>query len=245
MKKLSFIIIASILSICSVMIISCNKNDDYEEVYCNLDVSNHTSLTRSSASDIEFGYGDNYSFNTVPQNESECMLWAMITIAKRNGIPIIVGNQNNEPIKKTISNAYTATDAYNYVKNLATSNKEWPICDVYGNPKENEGTQSYSGGAMPLSIAQSIAKTSGILEGGRIYFNSYEALQNHLNSSEWTSKHPNGTYIINQHNDESNGYGHASICNGLDSKGRLKYIDATHTSGRYTEEDGSTWTIIY
>lgn len=68
----------------------------------------------------------------------------------------------------------------------------------------------YTGGAMKPSLAAEVGKQSGILSGETLYFGSYEDMLSHLSSTEWSSKHPGGTYIICSHLDN-----HASICTGV------------------------------
>ena len=94
--------------------------------------------------------GSTTSPYTVPENEHECMLYAIISIAASRHIPITYresdGSGGYKKSTKTIGrNGFTATQAYNYVKSMATG-QDWTPCDVDGNPIEGAETYNYTGG---------------------------------------------------------------------------------------------------
>lgn len=237
MKKNYFM---AILGLCVLCLTNCNQEDD-KELFDSLDVSSHTSLTRSSAVDYESGatqsFGEKKNPYTVPVNQSECMLWAILTIAVDKKIPITMSDGKTI---KTIDNEYTAEEAYNYIKSIATG-KNFPACDVNGNIIDGHEPYNYSGGAMFPSIAKSIGQQSGILKGGYIHFNSYDELQGYIQQNIQIGTLKPGSYIICSEDGK-----HATVGKGIDKNGKLKYTDSSHISAKYNESDKvGGWTLIY
>lgn len=238
------IIIASLgmLAISAITFVSCSKDDELDG-FNSLDISDRTPTTRSSMSDFEPARQP--SPYEVPQNENECMLYAIISIAASKRIPITYVTSDGHggyqtKTKKIGQDGFTATDAYNYVKGLATG-QSWTPCDVYGNPIPDAEPYNYTGGAMAPSVARSIGEKSGILKGTTMYFNTYEELQAYISTPSFKKDHPSGTYIIN-----SDSAGHAVIGKGVDNKGNVKYSDANHGSSKYKDsEKNGGWTLIF
>lgn len=117
------------------------------------------------------------------------MLYAIISIAASRHIPITYresdGSGGYRERTETIGrNGFTATQAYNYVKGLATG-QNWTPCDVDGNPIEGAETYNYTGGTMAPSVARSIGEKSGILQGTQMHFNSYNELQAYISTAEF------------------------------------------------------------
>lgn len=81
MKRLYYSFAACLLIAGGVAIVSsCNQEDDYDDFECNLDVTHHTSLRRSSANDLEpdQGGGERYEMNTYFPQEENCCYFAAI-----------------------------------------------------------------------------------------------------------------------------------------------------------------------
>lgn len=239
----TFAAVAAIVAASSF--ISCSSDDESDDYYYNLDVTSRTPTTRSANTDGDISFGSTVGPYDVPQNQDECMLYAIIKIAATKHIPIttVEVDKNGEFKTQTHTigrNNYTATMAYNYVKGLATS-QQWTPCDVSGNPIPNSESYNYTGGAMAPSVAASIAKQSGILRGQTIYFKTYNDLQKYISSDSFKNEHPAGTYIIN-----STEQGHASIGRGVDKNGYVKYTDAKNTNSSYKseEETAGSWMLI-
>lgn len=236
------------LVILAITIVGCSKDEDSDDYY-SLNISDRIPITRSVLSDWETGSSQTIggtSPYTIPQNENECMLYALISIAASKHIPINYitcdeQGKQTQLTKKIGENGFTAEKAYDYVKKLATS-QSWPPCDVYGNPIPNEEPKSYEGGAMSTSIAKSIGQQSGILKGEIMYFNTYEALVKYMRTPEFQNNHPKGTYIIS-----SESGGHSTIGNGVDKKGNVRYTDADHTfSTKYKDSEKSgSWSLLF
>lgn len=244
MKQCFILASMGMLVISAITVVSCSKDEEFDDFY-SLDISNRIPITRSAQADWETGSSQTIggkSPYTVPQNENECMLYALISIASSKSIPITYVTSEGKQITKTIGkNGFTAGDAYNYVKGLATS-QSWPPCDVYGNPILDEEPYSYKGGAMNPSVAKAIGKQSGILQGVMVYFKTYDDLQAYISTPEFKKNHPSGTYIIN-----SESGAHATVGKGVDSKGNVKYTDASHSlSTKYkdSEKEGGR-TLIF
>ncbi|MDO4172941.1 MAG: hypothetical protein Q4D28_09600, partial [Prevotellaceae bacterium] len=180
-----------------------------------------------------------------PQNENECMLHAIISIAVSKHIPIkyvtLDSNGNEQSITKEIGKGgFTATDAYNYVKGLATGHS-WTPCDDYGKPIINSTPYIYTGGEMAPSVAKAIGQKSGILKGGIEHFDTYEKLQEYINTASFKQEHPNGTYIINSSSGK-----HATVGKGVDNNGNIRYSDAEHYSSKYKDSERTgSWTLIF
>ena len=238
------------LAIVAINVVSCNENEELDDFYSlDLDVTSRTPITRSSMADYESGasqtLGGNTNPYTVPQNEGECMLYANISLAasKHLSITYRVSDVHCGYKKKTGTigrNGFTATQAYNYVKGMATS-QDWTPCDVDGNPIEGADTYNYTGGAMSPSVARSIGQQSGILQGTQIHFNSYDELQAYINTDNFKKTHPSGSYIISNDSGE-----HAVIGNGVDRNGNIIYSDANNHKSKYDESQRiGSWTLIF
>lgn len=140
MKKKIFLASLAMLAIVAIIVVSCNENEELDDFY-SLDVTSRTPITKSSMADYEPGAsqtigGSTTSPYTVPENEDECMLYAIISIAASRHIPITYresdGSGGYKKSTKTIGrNGFTATQAYNYVKSMATG-QDWTPCDVDG-----------------------------------------------------------------------------------------------------------------
>jgi len=249
MKKKLIMASIGMLAISVTTIISCGKDEDFDES-CELDVEFRTPITKSSQIDSEFetsatqtiGNQTNNKY-AIPKNEDECMLYAILSIAKKNNIPITIielDKKTGEFIKKTgtIGRTFTGAQAYEGVKNYATS-QEWPQCDVEGRVHPNSISYKYNGGTMAPSVAKSIGKQSGILQGAIMHFDSYEALNTCMLNPDFNAKHPKGTYIICNEN-------HAAVCNGVDRNGNIKYTDANNDNAKYRkDQQKGTWTLIF
>lgn len=223
---------------------SCSQEDDYydDEMYTLAEPM----ITRNGQIETQAfqTYGTSNSLYNVPQNKSECMLYAIISIATKKGIPItyqIPDGQGGytQTIKKIGKEGFSASDAYAQVKLMATS-KSWVPCDVYGNPIPNEEPYRYTEGEMAPSIAATIGKQSGILKGHILYFESYKALQTYMSTDSFNIQHPSGTYIIN-----STSGRHATVGRGVDKNGNVKYYDAEYTGKYKPEQQIGSWTLIY
>lgn len=245
MKK-GFILVSVGMLAISVIVVGCSKDEDHDDFY-SLDVSSRTPKNRSvwadgGASQTIGGMDNPYA---IPKNESECMLYAIISIASSKRIPITcVTSAENGGYKQTTNTigkgGFTAKKAYDYVKGLAMS-QSWSPCDVYGNPIPNSDPYSYEGGAMSPSVAREIGKQSGILQGVSMYFSSYGDLQSYMKTSDFKENHHSGTYIICG---ESGA--HAAIGKGVDKNGNVRYSDASHGNSKYGEsEQKGGWTLIY
>ena len=171
--------------------------------------------------------GSTTSPYTVPENEDECMLYAIISIAASRHIPITYresdGSGGYKKSTKTIGrNGFTATQAYNYVKSMATG-QDWTPCDVDGNPIEG------------------IGEKSGILQGTQMHFNSYNELKTYISTAEFKNNHPSGSYIISSDSGE-----HAVIGKGVDRKGNIIYSDAKNSRSKFKDsEKTGSWTLIF
>lgn len=77
--------------------------------------------------------------------------------------------------------------------------------------------------AIGASQHEAVILHSGILSGQVLYFESYTAMQEHLNAYAWKSAHPAGTYIIN-----SDGEQHASICTEIRENGDIRIKSAQY-----------------
>ena len=92
MKKKIFLASLAMLAIVAIIVVSCNENEELDDFY-SLDVTSRTPITKSSMADYEPGAsqtigGSTTSPYTVPENEDECMLYAIISIAASRHIPI-------------------------------------------------------------------------------------------------------------------------------------------------------------
>ena len=92
MKKKIFLASLAMLAIVAIIVVSCNENEELADFY-SLDVTSRTPITKSSMADYEPGAsqtigGSTTSPYTVPENEDECMLYAIISIAASRHIPI-------------------------------------------------------------------------------------------------------------------------------------------------------------
>lgn len=240
----TFAAVAAIVAASSF--ISCSSDDESDDYYYNLDVTSRTPTTRSANMDGDFSFVGVTGLYDVPKNPDECMLYAIISIAAQRHIPIttVEPDGKGDFLTKTHTigkNGYTASSAYAYVKGLATS-QQWTPCDVSGNPIPDSESYSYTGGAMSPSVAASIAKQSGILQGTTVFFKTYGKLQEYISTDSFKKEHPAGSYIIN-----SDSQGHASIGRGLDKNGYVKYTDAEKTNSSYKteEETAGSWTLIF
>lgn len=241
-KFLSFLL--GLLCISGGAIVSCNQDDYYEDdSNCILDISYHTSLTRSASWDSESGQhlGDNP--NNIPVYYGECELWAMVSIAKDNDIPITTGHKDNgDPINNTIGDYnFPAATAYETIKGMAMAN-EWPECDTNYNPIPNGHNQKYEGGAMPISIARSVGKEAGVIKGNTRKFSNYDDMLLYLQSDEWKEKNLDGKYMIHDNTDQ-----HTTIGLGFNSDGILRYRDSsTHSSSFNTKKCSEhSYTIMW
>ena len=86
MKKSFLWASLAMLAIVAINVVSCDENEELDDFYSlDLDVTSRTPITRSSMADYESGasqtLGGNTNPYTVPQNEGECMLYAIISIA--------------------------------------------------------------------------------------------------------------------------------------------------------------------
>lgn len=249
MKRKIFLASLAMLAIIAIIVVSCNENEELEDFY-SLDVTNRTPITKSSMADYEPGAsqtigGSTTSSYTIPENEDECMLYAIISIAASRHIPITYresdGSSGYRERTETIGrNGFTATQAYNYVKGLATG-QNWTPCDVDGNPIEGAETYNYTGGTMAPSVARSIGEKSGILQGTQMHFNSYNELQAYISTAEFKKNHPSGSYIISSASGE-----HAVIGNGVDRKGNIRYSDAKNKGSKFKDSEKiGSWTLIF
>ena len=249
MKKKIFLASLAMLAIVAIIVVSCNENEELDDFY-SLDVTSRTPITKSSMADYEPGAsqtigGSTTSPYTVPENEDECMLYAIISIAASRHIPITYresdGSGGYKKSTKTIGrNGFTATQAYNYVKSMATG-QDWTPCDVDGNPIEGAETYNYTGGAMAPSVARSIGEKSGILQGTQMHFNSYNELKTYISTAEFKNNHPSGSYIISSDSGE-----HAVIGKGVDRKGNIIYSDAKNSRSKFKDsEKTGSWTFIF
>ena len=228
MKKKIFLASLAMLAIVAIIVVSCNENEELDDFY-SLDVTSRTPITKSSMADYE----------------DECMLYAIISIAASRHIPITYresdGSGGYKKSTKTIGrNGFTATQAYNYVKSMATG-QDWTPCDVDGNPIEGAETYNYTGGAMAPSVARSIGEKSGILQGTQMHFNSYNELKTYISTAEFKNNHPSGSYIISSDSGE-----HAVIGKGVDRKGNIIYSDAKNSRSKFKDsEKTGSWTLIF
>ena len=81
------------LAIVAIIVVSCNENEELDDFY-SLDVTSRTPITKSSMADYEPGAsqtigGSTTSPYTVPENEDECMLYAIISIAAGTSLLLI------------------------------------------------------------------------------------------------------------------------------------------------------------
>ncbi len=242
MKKKFIMFATGIFAIATITtIVSCNKDSDYDS-FCGLDINDNTPLTRSIANETGSGIED--SSKVIPINKDECMLYAIVRMAERNNIPIKVKENKDGQLvesEKKIGPNYYASSAYEYIKSIATQNT-WPVCDVNGNPIAGENPQSYSGGAMPLSIGAAVAQQAGILSGTIMHFDSYDEVISFINTPQWKYEHPDGSYLISNDSEK-----HVGICDGVSSGGNLKYIDANAGDHKYTKKKNGNdeWTVIF
>ena len=223
-------------------ILSGCDQEDGDESFNYLDVSSIAPLTRSSAADLEGGAtqsigGSSTSPFSVPINDNECMLWSILTIAAENHIPITMSDGTTT---KKIGYSYTAEQAYNYIKGIATS-KTFPACDVNGDEIDGQDPYNYGGGAMFPSIAKSIGKQVGILKGELIHFDSYDKLQEHIQRNIQDGNLKSGKYIISSEDGK-----HATVGKGIDKRGNIRYTDSKNNSSKYEDyEKVGGWTLIY
>lgn len=218
---------------------SCSSElDQFEDDGWSNEEGPTTLATRSVGGSGDDWYGSNSSnLYTIPDEESECMLYALISIAKANKV---VFKYSNEEYEIGVQ-GYSATAAYNYVKGLATC-RSWPTCDVYGNIIEDGPYFNYSGGSMKPSVARTIGMEAGILKGYIEYFPSYKGLCDHLKDPK-DHEHKKNTYIISREDGL-----HSTIGMGLSDKGNAKYYDkdtGTTTYSKKDREGDGYWLIIY
>ena len=194
----------------SILIVGCSEDTDLFET-ADLDVNQTVPLaTRSNPQDIYTGnQPQKESYLNVPKEEGECMLNAIIQIAV---------DKNKKVFGHSISERYPASYAYEVVKECAM---DYVKMDSNGNPDPTY--VPYTGGAMTPSLAAEVGRKSGILSGQVLYFESYTAMQEHLNAYAWKSAHPAGTYIIN-----SDGEQHASICTEIRENGDIRIKSAQY-----------------
>jgi len=249
--KIKLFLTSLVVGLCAVLVLSCSKDDEYEDFY-SLDINSHTPATRSSMNDWqETGASQTYGGPTqdiyyVPQHEDECMMYAIISIAKDNQKVISFKDKNGKIIKKRIgqnlgnNKVFSATVAYETVKGMATS-QMWPVCDDSGKPIEGGGEHEYTKGAMEPTIAVAIGKESGILSGVIQYFDSFDELQDYIEKTSFQQKHKKGTYIICSKKGR-----HATIGYGI-RKGEIQYKDAKHQNRTAydNEEKEGKWSLIY
>ena len=242
MKHFCYSCLTCLLITCGIAIVSCNQDEYYDElINDDLEVSHHTYLTRSSPIDFESGQtlGDNP--NIIPVNYNECELWAMVSIAKENKIPIITGHdKNGNACHQTIDPySFPASTAYEFVKGVATSN-DWPECDGNGDPTNSGNTIGYNGGAMPLTIAKAVGKETGILTGVTRRFHNYDLLMEFLDSQEWRSKELDGKFMIHDEMDK-----HTIVGLGFDKKGKFKYRDSSTRSQTFERTKDHSFILMY
>lgn len=100
------------LALGAITIISCSKDEGWDDHYKYLNVEFMTPKTRST-NGIEI-VSSGPSLYDIPLYENECMLYAIISIARKNNIPI---KQIDGSEPKTIDKGnYSATSAYNLLK---------------------------------------------------------------------------------------------------------------------------------
>lgn len=250
MKKSIIFVSLGMFVISSIALVGCSKDEELDAFY-SLDISSRIPITRSAQADWETGSsqtigGTSTSLYTIPQNENECMLYALISIASSKHIPITFitpdGQGGYSQTTKTIGKSgFSAEEAYRYVKELATG-RSWIPCDVFGNPMTDGNPYNYEGGAMAPSVAKTIGQQSGILQGETMYFKTFDELHSYMNTPEFKINHPKGTYIIS-----SESGAHATVGMGVDSNGNVRYTDADHnfsTKYKDSEKNGS-WTLIF
>lgn len=246
MKKFT-LLATSIIPIMAIVVVSCEKDDELNEFNYDLDVNSNVTLTKSvqsppyeTGATQTLGGTDKYS---IPIYEDECMMYAMISIAKQKKSTITYLEQNSMGGYKEkhgkIGNV-SASVIYEGVKNVASVG-EWSPYDNKGNVTPVDQTNHYSGGEMLPSMACEVGKKSGILDGKQIYFSSYEEMENYIKNPTFQINHPAGTYIIC-----SDSEAHATIGKGIDRNGNIKYSDATHSNSKYSlSQRVGSWSIIY
>ena len=209
-----------------IFFVGCDKDSDPLDESSNLDANHMVRLsTRSAPFDL---VQNNSNYKTVPKEENECMLNAMLQIAIDKHLKVF---------GTYISSENPAEKAYNKVKNCAMN---YVKTDENGN--RVPGYEQYKGGDMLPSLAAVIGKQCGILSGNTLHFESYEKMQETISSEQWRNNHPDGTYIIS-----SEGQKHASICTGFDKKGNVKIKSAQ--DGPDTMKSGNKeytgFTVVY
>lgn len=220
MKKINFFL-GMVSFIGAYTITSCNSNEDYEQEFLGLDVSQNVPLTRSGAYDGVIEQNSHWydeitdKWKEVPKNENECALNALIRVAMNNKTKINRENSDGSKEQKRISSRWTATDAYGYAHEKAF--------EMF----------NYKGGELTGSQLHSLGQKLGILKSKEpMHFDSYEDMQRTLSSPEWQAEHPGGSYMINDNNDR-----HTSIGNGVDRNGNISIWSAEYKGSHQLHRD--------
>ena len=267
MKRKTLLFLSSSLVFTSAFFVaSCSSDDDFL-MGNGLDINSQVPLTRSG----DGGTGASQEVNEdpsakykVPVEDDECGLWAITQMAVDNKIEINTGktDKKGKPIKRKVGHAYgsdqktyTATDAYNDLKNSARSKDRFNY-DNRGN--RQSGTHRYTDGEITPTDLADVAFDAGIMTGGKEYFESYEEMVQFLDSDDWKSKHKKGTYVLYNPR-ETKDQGHFSICNGTkynkktnqmevnckDWAGKKTYTSSDDNYPEGMNENRKGWAILY
>lgn len=240
-------VVTSALSLVSFLFVTCNGQEEFENVYYGLDVSNNIPITRSTSDQFGIEDPNAQTWKNVPCRDNECMLFALIKMATNNrttmGIRESYIDDNGETKWETrhIGEGYTAEKAYNYALDVASNYKQ-PQIDSSNHVIEGSEWNYYSGGTMTVSVGLQVGAQLGLLSGQKKDFNSYDEMKNYLQSDEWKSQnHKDGQYLINDGSGS-----HTVICNGIKKNGEISYIDSEGKS-KYNREEVANhkFTIMY
>lgn len=134
----SYIFISTyVIAISVVTIVGCNKDEVYDDCYENLEVTNHTSLTRSSAYDgFEISQTTDYASRNkkYPKEENGCYLTVIMEEWIKSRAPGYFDNPQCHP---------NAAEYYDDLKRrLMQSNPNWNVGDSLFNSQFNAFVQN-------------------------------------------------------------------------------------------------------
>ena len=243
MKFTNFCGIFATVFVTTTMVILASCSQDDETYDSDMYTLAEEMGTRSGGDGGDIGATQTLSYNSntssyvdVPVRKNECALWALITVAEYKQTSFSYKDNAGNLQTKPINENFSASAAYDYAKNVATS-RTWSVYNENGYPIANSDTLKYSGeGDMNSHITAGLAKELGIMEGILLSFDSFQEIRDFISKPEWVDLHPGGTYLI-----LSEKYQHTSVCEGVNSKGAIKIENSSGATDvprrKYTSEN--------
>ena len=228
MKRKRLLFLSSSLVITSAFFVaSCSSDDDFL-MGNGLDINSQVPLTRGGCDNDG---GPAY----IPKVNDQCPEWSLTKVAYNKKTKVATGNKNKDgsPEMATVgSDKYSCTKFYKKVCEINTS-RYWPRCDKYGEkithgPDANKYDQG-NDTTMAPSVLREIGRELNCLDGEQEFFDTFEELQQRINSDSFNRDHKPGTYIIFNPREDNN-QGHFYVGKGVekygDNRGNINVQDA-------------------